>query len=255
ADTVRIDAGKFKMGCRPDDDPGCQPDEQPGHTVRLEAFRIDRLEVSVARYAACVRAGRCTTEGLSESELCNWTHADRVDQPVNCVDWNQAMAYCQWVGMRLPTEAEWERAARGDDGRRYPWGDEAPDCERAVLDDGGDGCGRDSTWPVGSKPAGKSPAGALDLAGNVWEWVADRYDEKYYDRSPKRSPKGPAIGSSRGMRGGSWLSGDPADLRSAGRHAARPEHRNYNLGFRCAADAEPGVPEDGERDDEDADEE
>lgn len=237
ADTVLVAAGDFSMGCAPDDDPTCQPDEQPRHEVWLPAFVIDRLEVSVARYAACVRAGRCTDDGLRESELCNFAHADRADQPVNCVDWHQASSYCRWVGMRLPTEAEWEKAARGVPEHRYPWGDDPPDCERAVFDEQGDGCGRDSTWPVGSKPAGASPCGALDLAGNVWEWVADRYDDRYYQRSPRRRPAGPEVGSSRGVRGGSWLSKDPEDLRAAQRHASQPEHRNYNLGFRCAADA------------------
>jgi formylglycine-generating enzyme required for sulfatase activity len=233
-DLVTVPAGEFAMGCRRSDDARCDRDELPHHKVRLSEFEIDRLEVDVARYAACVRAGRCSVEGVTEGELCNWSRSDRLDHPMNCVDWHQARAYCAWAGMRLPTEAEWERAARGKDRRIYPWGDEAPSCKLAVMDDGGDGCGRDSTWPTGSRPAGASPYGALDLAGNVWEWVADRYDPRYYEQSPRRDPLGPDGGVERSVRGGSWLSNDVADLRASERHGSPASYRSYNLGFRCA---------------------
>jgi serine/threonine-protein kinase len=236
-DLVLVPAGPFTMGCNAEHDPHCERDELPSHEVTVGAFQLDRVEVTVAEYAACVKAGRCTSDGLGEGEFCNWTRPDRLEHPINCVDWNQASAYCEWVSMRLPTEAEWEKAARGDGRRVYPWGNEPPTCRLAVMDDGGDGCGKDSTWPVGSKPEGASPFGALDMAGNVWEWVADRYDVGYYARSPAQDPQGAEAGIERGERGGSWLSSEIADLRTSERQSSPASYRNYNLGFRCARNA------------------
>jgi formylglycine-generating enzyme required for sulfatase activity len=233
-DVVLVAAGEFAMGCNAEADKRCQKDELPARKVSLAVFQIDRLEVTVAKYAACVKAGRCSTDGLTDSELCNWGKADRTDHPVNCVDWNEASSYCQWAGMRLPTEAEWEKAARGDQAPVYPWGNTEPSCRVAIMDDGGDGCARDSTWPVGSRPGGASPYGALDMAGNVWEWVADRFEESYYAHAPSQNPPGPEGGMERSVRGGSWLSNDTADLRASERHASPMGYRNYNLGFRCA---------------------
>jgi formylglycine-generating enzyme required for sulfatase activity len=234
ADVVPVPAGEFLMGCNAEADKRCHQDELPTRKVSVSLFQIDRLEVSVAKYAACVKAGRCSTDGLTDSELCNWGKADRVEHPINCVDWNEASSYCQWAGMRLPTEAEWEKAARGDKAPVYPWGNAEPSCRVAIMDDGGDGCGRDSTWPVGSKPEGASRYGALDMAGNVWEWVADRFEEGYYAHAPSQNPPGPEGGMERGVRGGSWLSNEAADLRASERHASPMGYRNYNLGFRCA---------------------
>jgi formylglycine-generating enzyme required for sulfatase activity len=150
------------------------------------------------------------------------------DHPVTQVTWYGAQAYCQWARARLPTEAEWEKAARGVDGRSYPWGSEPPDCDKAQYGD----CGG-ATVPVGSRTAGVSPYGVLDMAGNVWEWVADWYDPAYYGSSPSQNPQGPASGECKVFRGGSW--GYPsAFIRASDRARNRPTYAGFNVGFRCA---------------------
>jgi formylglycine-generating enzyme len=228
---VGVPSGTFAMGS----DRG-YIDERPGHEVYLDRFYIDRFEVTVAQYRACVTAGVCLAPAAGDGF--NWGHADRDAHPVNGVSWVDARAYCQWAGLRLPTEAEWEKAARGTDGRTYPWGEETASCDRAVMDAGGWGCGRDSTWPVGSKPQGVSPYGAHDMAGNVWEWAADWYDEEYYAHSPSRNPTGPvnSMGTGRVLRGGSWTY-YPYFLRATVRVGLTPAERGMvDLGFRCAQD-------------------
>ncbi|MBI4699622.1 MAG: SUMF1/EgtB/PvdO family nonheme iron enzyme [Deltaproteobacteria bacterium] len=230
---VLVPAGDFWMGCAPAD-PSCDDDEKPRHEVYLDAFYIDKTEVTVAAYRACVSAGGCGAPGAEQS--CNWGESGRDDHPINCVDWHQSEAYCRWTGKRLPTEAEWEKAARSADGRIYPWGSEAPSCRLAVMNDGFGGCGRMSTWPVGSKPAGASPYGALDMAGNVWEWVADWYDANYYATSPARNPGGPTGGSEHGLRGGCWQDDVVLSVRASDRIWYVPALRSY-FGFRCARPA------------------
>ena len=198
----------------------------PKHTVYLDAFWIDRTEVTNAQYQKCTDADACQSHGEYGSDFNDPT------QPVVGVSWNDANDYCQWVERRLPTEAEWEKAARGTDGRKYPWGNQSPNCNLLNYWGKEGGCmGR--TSPVGGYPAGVSPYGALDMAGNVLEWVADWYDTNYYASSPDRNPTGPDSGSVRVLRGSSWY-GPGGDLvRAAIRNRDLPGDRLVNLGFRC----------------------
>ena len=227
---VYVPPGEFTMGSSQG-----QKDEGPAHQVYLKGFHLDPYEVTVKQYRACVQAGKCTEPNTAHN--CNWARTDRDSHPINCVDWQQARAYCEWVQKRLPSEAEWEKAARGADTRGYPWGNEPVDCGHAVMDQSGSGsgCGEGRTWPVGSKPAGASPYKAMDMAGNVYEWVADWYEDTYYAHSPPQDPKGPANGSQRVLRGGSWRD-DPVFLRTSFRYARDPASRSAVAGFRCARD-------------------
>jgi formylglycine-generating enzyme required for sulfatase activity len=229
---VYVPAGEFKMGSTEGDD-----DERPVHAVVLDAFWIDRTEVTNAQYARCVGDSVC-----DEASFVNNVDFNGDEYPVVGVSWYDANTYCEWAGARLPTEAEWEYAARGEQGYVYPWGDEF-DCSRGNFDDetqgddylvpGGEGCdGYDRTAPVGSFPTGASWCRALDLAGNVWEWVADWYDAGYYERSPTHNPLGPEEGDGKVLRGGAW-DGDLGYLRSAYRGWYLPSWFVY-FGFRCA---------------------
>jgi serine/threonine-protein kinase len=215
---VYVPAGEFTMGS----DEGYH-DEQPVHTVYLDTFYIDNTEVTNAQYRKCVEAGACDPP----SNTTYYDKANYAQHPVAYVSWNDAHAYCQWAGKRLPTEAEWEKAARGTDGRTYPWG-ERMDCGHAQYDECDYG-----TVPVGGKPKGASPYEALDMAGNVWEWVADWYDPSYYSQSPRRNPPGPDSGEVRGLRGGSWHD-TQRHARCACRYRLSPRGRYGNVGFRCA---------------------
>ncbi len=248
SDMVLVPAGEFVMGCQ--ERPGCATNE-PSHAVFLDAFFIDRTEVTGSAYAACVDAGMCKVPASSHApdttKYCNFASPGRGNHPVNCLDWQRANAFCRWAGKRLPTEAEWEKAAAGTEGRDYPWGDALPSCSTAVMlvnldsslastgePDGG--CGRKSTWPVASKPEGASPYGAFDMAGNVAEWVADWYDAEYYAASPRDNPKGPASGEDRITRGGAFKN-DRAWLATFSRMPRHPASLSYLNGVRCARDA------------------
>jgi len=230
---VYVPEGEFLMGSS-DDDPDASRNEKPQHLVYLDAFWIDRNEVMIQMYDQCVDVGECTWP-LSFDSQTRFTYYDiwlYGNFPVINVSWYQAQDYCQWAGRRLPTEAEWEKAARGEDSRLYPWG-EGIDCMRANYFN----CIGD-TIDSGNYFNGNSPYGALDMAGNVMEWVADWYDDNYYDYSTNINPLGPISGEFRVVRGGSWNS-QSWDNRVAHRSFHNPNQALATLGFRCANDSSP----------------
>jgi formylglycine-generating enzyme required for sulfatase activity len=219
------------------------PDEEPEHVVSVSAYCIDTTEVSNRDYADCVADGVCTAPYYPGSRTRPSYYTAYAGYPVLSVDWNQADACCRWMGKRLPTEAEWEKAARGgcevaappgcgpEDERVYPWGDWEPTCALANLV----GCVGD-TDRVGAHPTGASPYGVLDLSDNVHEWVGDWYAGTSYDACRTGGcidPSGPATGSERVFRGGSWES-VAAYVRNANRFRQVPGFSSDNLGFRCA---------------------
>ena len=224
AEMVYVPAGEFLMGS---EDAVANSDEAPEHTVYLDAYWIYKNEVTNAQYRQCIEDGVCS------GYLSRYTESE---YPAIYISWYDANDYCQWVGGRLPTEAEWEKAARGEDGRTYPWGEAEANCTLVQFH----GCSG-GTVPVGSSPAGASPYGALDMAGNVWEWVADWYDADYYLKSPLQNPTGPASGTYRVIRGVSWdniLWG----LRASFRFWGNPDLSYGNIGFfgfRCLSSSAP----------------
>ena len=250
---ILIPAGRFFMGSAGDDFMAA-PDERPQHEVRLNRFYIDKYEVSVDQYAAflnrlggyeracsqidCVLPREIAgyTSYLSEQDLGDGTVqyvpvVGYASYPANHVSWHGAVAYCEWVGARLPTEAEWEYAARADDGWLYPWGNTAPDPNRAVFQSEN----FDNLKPVDALPDGASPFGIFGMAGSVWEWTADWYDEDYYSVSPINNPTGPETGFSRVIRGGAWPNNNQADrIRTANRSSLTPDFISSTVGFRCA---------------------
>jgi formylglycine-generating enzyme required for sulfatase activity len=221
SELLSVPAGEFAMGCNEAVDKLCDEDEKPQHSVTLSAFSIERTEVTQAQYNACLMEGAC------DLPTCEW-ECEHAAYPAWCVTSKHAQQYCAWAGRRLPTEAEWEKAARGSDGATYPWGDGAPDCSLANMA----GCG-DSAKPAGSLEAGASPYGALDMAGNMVEMVADRYDEAYYAASPASDPKGPDTGKRYVGRGGGFKS-ETKWVRASKRDWYDETDAAGSLGFRCA---------------------
>jgi formylglycine-generating enzyme required for sulfatase activity len=241
---VLVPAGPFVMGS---DSGEGSTDEEPEHVVTLSPYCIDRTEATNAQWRSCVATGGCTAPGATSSftRPDYYTDAAYDSHPVVNVDWSQAAAYCGWAGKRLPTEAEWEKAARGgcemvapstcgeEDERTFPWGHDVPTCSLANHG----GCVGD-TDRVDVRPAGRSPYGALDMAGNVWEWVADWYDAEYYHDCASGCSDPPGPGSSpdghRVMRGGGWYY-DVPNIRASGRLHYEPDYRGPPGGLRCAS--------------------
>ena len=239
---ILIPAGTFMMGCNPENNGGvdCMPDILPLHEVELSAYTIDQFEVSNVQYARCVSAGKCTEpKSLGDVDRPDYyLNPNYADFPVVAVDWTQADAYCRWVDGRLPTEAQWEKAARGDDLRPYPWGFDPPDCSRANFNSSNSGRCSDGTTKVGSYPDGASPYGVLDLAGNVWEWTNDWYDWTYYQSSPEQDPMGPATGYQKIVKGGAWdYSANVMTISYNSDH--QPKEFKSSFGFRCTRAPKP----------------
>ena len=219
---VYVPPGSFTMGSEIGSD-----NEKPAHQVTLDAFWMDQTEVTNGKYARCVQTGGCLPPSNTSSSTHSSYYGNAIyaEYPVINVNWNQAKVYCEWAGARLPTEAEWEKAARGTDGRTYPWGEGIDKTKANYNQDVGD------TTAVGTYPTGASPYTALDMAGNVWEWVADWYGA--YSASSASNPTGPVSGDYQVLRGGSWSDIDNGN-RSADRDRDGPTVTDDYGGFRCA---------------------
>jgi formylglycine-generating enzyme len=224
-DMVTIPAGPFVRGTQ-----SGGFDEQPQRTIVLDTFSIDRYEVTNHQYQQFILATGHRKSGPPARYAKSIGKMRGTNQPVVYVSWDDAMDYCRWKGKRLPTEAEWEKAMRGTDGRLWPWGDkEQPNgANWARVQDGYDVSG-----PVGSFQSDKSPYGVMDGAGNAMEWVADWYDEKYYKESQEQNPPSPEHGTYRVLRGGSYTTSG-ADIRITSRNKMVPDFRDETIGFRCA---------------------
>lgn len=229
---VLIPAGEFTMGSG-EDDKSAGNDERPAHQVDLDDFYIDQYEVTTSHYENFLQETQYAVPKYWSPQV----PKQQGNKPVVGVNWKDATTYCSWAGKRLPTEAEWEKAARRTDQRIYPWGNALPTDKLAKLDRCCNFNDYGALSDVGSYKEGMGPYGTYDMAGNVWEWVADWYDEAYYSKSAGRNPKGPDEGVLRVIRGGGWDS-KPAMVRSAFRDRLSPSNRNAvqdgNIGFRCA---------------------
>ena len=227
APMVLVPAGAFTMGSAEGDD-----DEQPLHRVLLDSYYMDKFEVTNGRFAKFVEAIQSEPPwGFADPE----TPVVDSARPVRWVNWMEAIGYCLWAGKRLPTEAEWEKAARGTDGRVYPWGNEPPTPAQAIF---GLKEGDETVSPIGTREKGQSPYGVQDLAGNLYEWVTDWYDDGFYATPPTSNPRGPAAGTAKVQRGGSYTN-TPYRLRASFRTKGDPTEHEPNVGFRCAHDGPP----------------
>jgi len=246
AELVHIPAGEFTMGSN-ESDPYFWGSEAPQHAIILDEFWIYKTEVTNGMYTRCAEEKACPRPAqvhsvISEEYYWNPTYSN---YPVIYVTYVDAVSYCKWVGGRLPTEAEWEKAARGTDGRLFPWGDDGLSGDRANFCD--NSCSRGAILevdvddgypgpaPVGSFPAGASPYGVLDMAGNVWEWVFDWFNAAYYNVSPMQNPLGPVSGITRVIRGGGWVNSN-SEVRTVVRTSLTPMKSLDVLGFRCVVD-------------------
>ncbi len=245
---VRIPAGEFLMGSNKKVDRNAYPAEMPQRKVYLDAYEIDEYEVTTVQFLKFVLA-------TNRDPLIDWQYdggnfqEEMASHPVMHVSWFDADAYCKWAGKRLPTEAEWEKAARGEDGRIYPWGNQMAGLSRSNF-------GRTGlSGPVRDRPErlllyppiisvdkydnGVSPYGVFQMSGNVSEWVADWYEPKYYATAPDKNPKGPEMGTQRAFRGGGWIDSTPT-VRAAQRNGTDPVTKMNWMGFRCARDVKDG---------------
>lgn len=238
APMVLIPAGQFTMGSNDG-----QSAERPEHSVTLDSYFIDQYEVSLQLYGTFLQEAKHDAPSTWDDEAA-LTVGDR---PAVGMGWADAAAYCAWAGKRLPTEAEWEKAARGTDGRRYPWGHMQPFVDianynrgvwvsEAVTLAGVAGGVEGMSVRHGLKEGGKSPYGLHHMAGNAAEWVADWYGREYYSKSPEKNPTGPVSGEKRVLRGGSWAD-LPVALRVSARMSAEPDFQDRTIGFRCAMNA------------------
>ena len=244
---VLIPAGPFMMGCNPAVEPGgCDGEdhvfERPYHEVELDAFMIDRTEVTARAYRACLDAGRCPSYAACAAAgqaACPPARVFADDAPMHFVMWDQAVEYCRFRGKSLPTEAQWEKAARGTDGRLYPWGNQPPTCELANhwSTTRWSECGNGLGLRVGQRPAGASPYGVLDMAGGVPEWVTDWFTHDAYTTSARRNPTGPAASypgfEGRVVRGGTHYDPPDVDELRVSHRTPRPPSAS-GIGFRCA---------------------
>ncbi|MCB9666000.1 MAG: formylglycine-generating enzyme family protein [Alphaproteobacteria bacterium] len=249
---VPVAGGTFLMGAQADDpeapghDPAAQPHEGPPHEVTVTGFWITESEVIVGTYRACVADGACREDEVKASGGFSTYYpaaepfdANRDLMPVNSITWAGARDVCAWLGGRLPTEAEWELAARGTDGRRWPWGNQ-PQCAMPPADDGFsrlrrstvDACEQDGPVRARALP-NASPARVLGMAGNLWEWTADWYADDAYAHHASTDPRGPSTGDRRAQRGGSWTATSPEELRATVRGGLDPDAQLNDVGLRC----------------------
>lgn len=245
---VTVPAGSFKMGCDKDYEGSCPEDTVPVHSVNLSSYVMDKFEVSVELYELCIAENVCNNSdsekphyrSSTDSYKCNIGNPNRKNHPANCVTWYGAKTYCEWLGKRLPTEAEWENAAKSGKYQIYPWGN-TPEasCDNTVMKSEASGCGSNSTFPIGSKASGTSALGIFDLSGNVAEYTEDWYEKKFYstDEASKDDTQGPAEPEKdkyKVVRGGSYIYGD-SHARASFRSSAKPDDPAIDFGFRCVA--------------------
>jgi formylglycine-generating enzyme required for sulfatase activity len=228
---VSVSGGTFLMG---NSENGAEEDEKPEHEVSLSPFKIGKYEVSVAQYDSCVRSGNCTPAHYDDGKCLVWSGNRFIkvtvpesyrtpDNPVVCVTWYQAVTYCKSKGMKLPSEAQWEYAARAGTSNRYSWGDSSPSSDKCAFSGKLENRGayNPNNW------------GLYDMTGNVWEWTMDFYDKQYYSMSQSHDPSGPDAGFYRVIRGGGFYIG-PSQLRISNRHWFSPDFAELSIGFRCA---------------------
>jgi len=248
--TVTIPGGSFKMGCDKESEGSCPEDAVPAHDVEISSYEMDKFEVPVELFEKCIAENVCTNSNpdephyrtSSDSPSCNIGNPDRKNHPANCVTWYGAKAYCEWLGKRLPTEAEWEYAAKSGKTQLYPWGD-SPEasCDNTVMKSSANGCGTNTTSPIGSKPAGISAHGVFDLSGNIAEYTNDWYEKKFYstDEAKQKDTQGPAEPEKEDnkykvIRGGSYIYGENR-TRASFRSSAKLDNTAIDFGFRCVS--------------------